>query len=407
MSSIKVGQFSDLHYAANTLVEADRCFGFAVEHAISSGIEVAVISGDSTDHALDAHSPAFLALAKRIQQLANHCPVLVLQGTFSHEAPGMIRLFELLGAKYSIAIADKIGQIGLTNDLAWQFLENDSDVSGMKALFTVFPTINKADLIKSSGHENVNEALGNHLHNLIMQYSLNNELARKADIPTIFVSHGTVDGCMTEHGVPMHGSDHEFSLGAIYQASCSAGMIGHIHKHQHWETDQSGYKQIVAYPGSIGRNHYGELGEKHYLLWDIGSHDVSFEPVVTPSCKMIDLTFDGPPDLDQIASVAADVANAFVRVRYCIDEEHKASVDRDAIKKILSLAAEVRIEGVILPVQRQRAAGISVLPSLSEQIQKWGEVTGTDTGELIPRISELESLPALDIAEGIKKRILS
>jgi exonuclease SbcD len=407
MSSIKVGQFSDLHYAANTLAEADRCFGFAVEHAISSGIEVAVISGDSTDHALDAHSPAFLALAKRIQQLANHCPVLVLQGTFSHEAPGMIRLFELLGAKHSIAIADKIGQIGLTNTLAWQFLENDSDVSGMKALFTVFPTINKADLIKSSGHENVSEALGNHLHSLIMQYSLKNDQARKVNVPTIFVSHGTVDGCMTEHGVPMHGSDHEFSLGAIYQALCSAAMIGHIHKHQHWETSQLGYQQIVAYPGSIGRNHYGEIGEKYYLLWQVGASTVSFDPVITPSCKMIDLSFDGPPDLDQLHSVALDVEHAFVRVRYCIDEEHRASVDREAIKKILSLAAEVRIEGIVLPVQRQRAAGISSMPSIQDQVKKWGEVTSTETGELLLRISELETLSAIDIASQIKGRILN
>jgi DNA repair protein SbcD/Mre11 len=43
-----------------------------------------VISGDSTDHELDLHCPAVEALAKRIKQLADHCPVFMLQGTYSH-----------------------------------------------------------------------------------------------------------------------------------------------------------------------------------------------------------------------------------------------------------------------------------------------------------------------------------
>jgi len=408
MSSITVGQFSDLHYAANTLKEVDRCFGYAVDHAIANGIEVAVISGDSTDHALDAHSPAFLALAKRIQTLADHCPVLILQGTFSHEAPGMIRIFELIGAKYPIAIADSIGQIGLTSNLKWVKFDDNSELpNDLKALFTVFPTINKAELINTSGHENVAQALGDHLFSLILKYAQKNEAARINGIPTIFVTHGTIDGCLTEHGVPMHGSDHEFSLGAIWQSACSAGMIGHIHKHQHWETSQFGYDQVIAYPGSIGRNHYGELGQKYYLLWTVQDRSSGFEPIETPSCKMIDLSFDGPPDLGQIQSVSQDVADAYVRVRYCIDEEHRASVDREAIRKVLHLAAEVQIEGIIIPVQRQRAPGISVMPSITQQFAKWGEVTNTDTEPLIGRISRLESLSAIDIAEEIKQRVLS
>ena len=55
---IRIAQFSDLHYSEKNLAEADRCFGFAVDEAIRRGAQVAVISGDSTDHALDMHSPA-------------------------------------------------------------------------------------------------------------------------------------------------------------------------------------------------------------------------------------------------------------------------------------------------------------------------------------------------------------
>ena len=85
-----IAQFSDLHYATNTLAEVDRCFGYAIERAIEARVDAAVISGDATDHALELHVPAVEALARRIQQLGEHCPVLILQGTYSHEPPGTL-----------------------------------------------------------------------------------------------------------------------------------------------------------------------------------------------------------------------------------------------------------------------------------------------------------------------------
>jgi len=82
---IRLGHFSDLHYAGGAnFAEVDRCFSFAVDEAIRRGIECAVISGDSTDHALDVHAPAVEALASNVRRLADHCPVIMLQGTFSH-----------------------------------------------------------------------------------------------------------------------------------------------------------------------------------------------------------------------------------------------------------------------------------------------------------------------------------
>jgi exonuclease SbcD len=87
---ISAAQFSDLHFSGRNLDESSRCFGFAVDQAIERGVDVAVISGDATDHALEVHSPAVQRLAREVRRLANHCPVLMLQGTFSHEPPGTL-----------------------------------------------------------------------------------------------------------------------------------------------------------------------------------------------------------------------------------------------------------------------------------------------------------------------------
>ena len=77
---IRLAHFSDLHYANATLTEVDRCFSFAVDAAIARGVDCAVISGDSTDHALEVHAPAVAALARNVRRLAD-AGITLLAGT--------------------------------------------------------------------------------------------------------------------------------------------------------------------------------------------------------------------------------------------------------------------------------------------------------------------------------------
>ena len=114
--SIRIAHASDLHYASHTLAQVDRCFSFTVTAAIEQDADVVVVSGDATDHALEAHTPAYGALAASLRRLADHCPVLLLQGTFSHEPPGTLDVFRYLGGRYPIHVADRIEQVALTQD---------------------------------------------------------------------------------------------------------------------------------------------------------------------------------------------------------------------------------------------------------------------------------------------------
>jgi len=146
---LRIAHFSDLHYGPRTLTEADRCFAAAIDQAIAAQVQVAVLSGDATDHALDLHAPAAVALAAQVRRLADHCPVLMLQGTFSHEPPGTLSVFRLLGGRYPVHVADRIGQVALCADGTWTAspaacwrlpgLPQDTI-----ALFSCVPTVNKA-----------------------------------------------------------------------------------------------------------------------------------------------------------------------------------------------------------------------------------------------------------------------
>ena len=118
-----------------------------------------------------------------------------------------------------------------------------------------------------------------------------------------------------------------------------------------------------------------------------------FNRVVTPSCRMIDICFDGRPDMDELARLANQCDGACVRIRYQVDEEYAGTVDREAMQAILSGACDVKIEGTIVPVQRQRAAGISKLGTM-EKFAKWCELTGTPIDGLLEKITMLQNQSA-------------
>lgn len=237
---IRAAHFSDIHYAGTTLTEVDRCFTFAVNDAIERGVDVAVISGDSTDHALDVHAPAIDALARNIRRLADHCPVLMLQGTFSHEPPGTLNVFRLLGGKYPVHVADRLQQVALLQDGSWRASDGwrfDAMPNGTWALISCVPTVNKAVVAAAVGASEAAYAVGEQLTILLRGFASVNAAARGRGVATIGVSHGTVLGCLTEHGVPMAGLDHEFTTGSLFGAGASAFLLGHIHKHQAWQQD--------------------------------------------------------------------------------------------------------------------------------------------------------------------------
>ena len=395
-----IAQFSDLHYATNTLTEVDRCFGYAIDRAIEAGIEAAVISGDATDHALELHAPAVEALASRLQQLAHQCPVLLLQGTYSHEPPGTLGVFRRLSGKHPIYVADRIKQVALTSDGRWTESGGwrfDRLPENAWAVFSCLPSVNKADVAASVGATGAAEAVGGAIAALLRGWGQVNQRARLAGVATVGVSHGTVLGCVTEHGVPMAGLDHEFTITALFEAGASAFLLGHIHKHQLWREGN----RLVAYPGSIGRLHYGEEGDKGFILWSVDANGARLDFVATPARRMVHLDFAAKPDLEAVKAAAASAQGAFVRVRWSVVEEEQATVDRAAVLAALAGATEVKLEGRIIPVVRSRAEGISQAHSLGEKVRRWADVTAVDVEGLLARLEHMETADVDQIVQKI------
>ena len=404
---LRLAHFSDLHYAGATLAEVDRCFSFAIDAAIARGVDCAVISGDSTDHALEVHAPAIEALARNILRLADHCPVLMLHGTFSHEPPGALNVFRLLGGRFRVHVADRLQQVALMGNGRWEESPGwrfPQIPTGARALFSCVPTVNKAVVAAAVGAPEAASVVAEQLTTLLRGLAPINEAARTAGLPTIGVSHGTVYGCMTEHGVPMAGLDHEFTTGSLFGAKTQAFMLGHIHKHQWWEQDG----RMIAYAGSIGRLHYGEQGDKGFVIWNVEAESVRFELVATPAKRTVEISFDGLPNLEELQQIARinDINGAFVRVRWTMPEKDRHEVDRAEIQHIFGAAAEVKLEGRVIPVMRTRAAGVSREASIAAKIAVWARLTEAKPEPLLWCLEALQTHAPEEIAADVMEHAI-
>lgn len=404
---LRVAHFSDLHYGPRNLQEADRCFGAAIDRAVELGVDAAVISGDSTDHALDLHAPAVSALVSQVRRLADHCPVLMLQGTWSHEPPGTLTPFSKLGGRHTVQVADRVAQIGLDEDGRWHFsaersFDRDPPRSAI-ALFSCLPAVSRSALAAAVGGAEAAGEIGNQVARVLRGFAVANASARARGLATLLVSHGTVFGSVNEHGVPMAGLDHEFTTGSLFDAGAQAVLLGHLHRHQRWDRDAEWGRQCIAYAGSIGRFHHGESGDKGFLLWTVGAHGADCELHVTPARRTIDIEFAGPPDTTALQAALTDqrVEGAWVRLRWTVGAEDRAVVDRRALGKLLSSAAGVQFEGRVVPVVRTRAAGVAQAVGLAAKVRAWATLVEARPEPLLGCLEALQTRTNEAIVEAV------
>ena len=234
-------------------------------------------------------------LASQVRRLADHCPVLMLQGTYSHEPPGTLAIFRLLGGRHSVHVADRIGQVALLSSGAWRASATGDSTkcrTGPEWCSPACRPSTRRSWQRASGRQTPARRCGEHLAELLRGYAPTHRAAqrRAADGRC---PHGTVTGCVTEHGVPMAGFDHEFTSGALFAAQAQAFMLGHIHRHQH-----------CGRPGGAGGRRLCRIdrplspwrGRRQGLPAVGGRPRRRLSLVPTPARRTVDLFFDGKPD---------------------------------------------------------------------------------------------------------------
>ena len=375
---MKVAHLADLHYGPRHLDWIERAMAHAVDMAIAEQCDLAVIAGDSFDHALNVHEPAFAAYVRQVLRLADAMPVAILQGTFSHDRQGSLDVLKAIPSRHKIHIGDRTEQVAIAG-----------------AMVSFLPSLNKADQAQADARAT------------LAGFAAENVRARALNIPTILVTHGTVTGCVTESGHAMVSPDHEFSLENLALADADAVALGHIHAHQSWPNvlTPSGARTTIAYAGSIARLVHGHHNPVGFLIWDLAPGQARFTFHPTPARQLLEITFDGPPDMSELRDLAKTVtADDAVRIRWSVDEEHVTAIDKQAIRELFATAETVKLEGRVLPVQRTRAGGIGQALTLADKLSIWVKATGSEGIERL--LERLELVQGHD-PERIVSRIVA
>jgi len=383
---IRVLHIADIHYCPKHFKWVDLAMTHAVDTGIAEGCDLAIIAGDSFDHAIGTHEPAFSAFVRQVVRLASVMPVVVLQGTHSHDRPGTLDVLKAIPAQHQIIVADTL---------------DVHTLAGVK-IYSM-PSLNKAEagiMAEGAKHWTVKT---------LASLGTDSVEQRSLAYPTILVTHGTVTGCTTESGYAMVSPDHEFSVEALASADCDAVMLGHIHRHQSWPNVRtpSGAMTTIAYPGSLARLVHGHMEPVGFLIWTLKhGYSATFEFHESPSRQLLEIDFPGLPDMDEIRHIAAQAGpDDAVRVRWTVDEEHAAAVDKQAIRDLFAGVDSLKLEPRVLPVQRVRAAGIGRAVTLADKLRHWGETTGSM--EALPKLLDRLDMVQAEDPEKIVWRIMA
>ena len=126
---MKIAHTGDIHMCAKHRKWVNIALDNFTKTAIDEQCDIGVIAGDSFDHAISVHEPAFADFVGHVVRLSDHMPVVLLYGTASHDRPGCLDAFKVMPSKHPIHVIDKPMQFELAG-----------------ALVSALPSLNKTEI---------------------------------------------------------------------------------------------------------------------------------------------------------------------------------------------------------------------------------------------------------------------
>lgn len=389
---MKLIHITDQHCGGAYPEKVEKSFDFLIEQLWGDHNSPAYMpdliysTGDLTDRPLHVHSEhlrPFLRFVKAAQ-----CPIVLLQGTCSHEP---------LGAINNIAAVSD-GKIHVIDSPLQVINVAGFSVQGMPGLTR--PLLAKwcrEANIPVDGFDDPSEAIRQLLNRMRLQWDIG---------PRILGGHLTVTGCKTPSGQTLVGNDIGVGLEDFLLANPTVVRLGHIHAAQEWWLE----KLHIAFGGSSSNCNWGEMDNKYFRV-DLFSGDelVSTETIQYPHRPMIKVELEftteqlpgggynfnatGNTSIKEMFGVSCPLIGKEVKVVYTIPREIAATIDDAYIRCLfaengIDIAA---LEKIVKTDKRERIEGIRAITTTEEQYLAWCKSKNQS-----PRPGSLEKCEKLD-----------
>ena len=294
---MKILHSADIHYppSGNGKEAALESLDTLLFKGADEHVDLFVIAGDLFDRAIpNTGSGGLPALQDSIKNLLLTAPVVVVEGTPTHDIPGCYDIFQDINAAHNFTII-KPGLKYFLSGEKEESLISSSPWEGMDRLLILgCPEPTKTWLLanrEAMSPAAANEAMREEMRKLLLGYGAIRK--KYPDMPCIFVYHGMVAGAKMCNGQILQGGlsigkDDLALVGADYYA------LGHIHLAQ-TVGDLPAY-----YPGSAYPVDWGELDQKGFNLVEIkapGETTVKRVDYPHPPRKKITIDFENHNNL--------------------------------------------------------------------------------------------------------------
>lgn len=353
------------------LLDFDKAFNFAIDHALEKNVDFFIIAGDAYKTTNPSPTQQRLLMRALLRLYEAKIPAVIAVG--NHDNPlsfGKANSLDIFGD----LPLDGFHVIGKPTALTLQTKSGPVQVVGMP-----WPTRNTIAISEKHSFKSAFE-----LTEYISKsaYEIIKHLAQSLDptIPAVLTGHLTVSSGIFSGSEKraIYGNDPVFLPSQLAIAPFDYVALGHLHRFQ--DLNQNGFPPVV-YSGSIERIDFGERKEdKGFCHVTIqAKNKTSYEFIKTPQRPFIQIEVplkSNEPQTSQIIEAVKqyDLTDAIVKLLYFLPEDCPDSVDLAAVQRACAKAHD--IVGII-PVhqqkRRQQRAAMKVDMSLEDLLESYFE----------------------------------
>jgi DNA repair protein SbcC/Rad50 len=391
---MKILHLADVHACRDRWSEVAASLDVVEEYAARESVDLVAIAGDHADGPLqDSERDVLDRLCARYQRLGDIAPVVIIEGTPSHDVPGSLEVFQRLSCTFGITILRPGKAYGLrTADRAIVEIKPDkfASHSAWQLLLFGVPEPNKKWLLAevgATGKEASDQAVRDAMRNLLL--GLGGMRKQHSDLPCLLLYHGQVSGARTATGFGVEsGTGLAVSRDDLAAVEADYYALGDIH-----EPQQIG-DLPAYYPGSVYPLNWGETHKA-------GCNIVEFAPEVYfaivsrldfPHPQRVKITRNSR---DNVHYEDLDLAGKVVWEEWEAPDKQWASLfDTSEELSGLMLAGALpgsRVTLNILPTETVRAGEITSKRTLREKVQVYAENSSLPaTPSALEKADELE-----------------
>jgi DNA repair protein SbcD/Mre11 len=370
---IRVLHFADVHIGMENYGRTDPTTGLSsrvvdflrrmdemVAHVLEQDVDLVIFAGDAFK--TRNPSPTFQReFAFRIQDLAAHCPVVLLVG--NHDLPSIerrassIEIYETLNVPNTLVGRD------------YALHEIETKRGPVLVATAPYPARNHllqdVDVPHRSTIAEIDALLEQHLDQRLQALA---EEANQYDMPRLLTGHFSVSGATfgSERSV-MLGRDVTLMLSTVADPAWDYVALGHIHKHQCLNLGRADQPPVV-YSGSMERIDFGEeLDPKGFVWVELERGRAHWEFVEVASRPFTTLRVDvkraGDPNQVVLDAIRRhDLDDAVVRLIISADPEADLLLNERTLQHALRDAGANHVAAIQRDVERPARLRLGTSP---------------------------------------------